>query len=91
MGDVQLAERLFTAALNLAEGRRGGLFVVLDEGHMVEKLLLANDLLGLAGRALEDHTPYAKEQLHYLLRQKRVLDIAPAILETLAALMAPLS
>jgi CRP-like cAMP-binding protein len=84
VGDASLAERLFTVALNLAESRRGGLFVILDEGYMVEKLLLSHDLLGLHDHALEDHTPYAKEQLHYLLRQKRVLDIAPTILETLA-------
>jgi hypothetical protein len=31
VGNVELAERLFGAALNLAEDRRGGLFVVLDD------------------------------------------------------------
>jgi hypothetical protein len=84
IGDAQLAERLFTVALNLAEGRRGGLFVVLEEGHLAKKLVLADDLLNPAHQDLADHPPYAKEQLHYLLRQKRVLDLAPTILETLA-------
>ena len=31
IGDTVLASRLFTVALNLAEHRRGGLFVVLDQ------------------------------------------------------------
>jgi CRP-like cAMP-binding protein len=84
IGDAQLAERLFTVALNLAEDRRGGLFVVLDEAHMVEKLVVPNDRLHAEPYTHADHTPHAKEQLHYLLRQKQVLDLAPAVLETLA-------
>jgi CRP-like cAMP-binding protein len=84
IGDGQLAERLFMVALNLAEDRRGGLFVVLDEGYMAEKLVVPNDRLSAELYTREDHTPHAKEQLHYLLRHKRVLDIAPAVLETLA-------
>jgi CRP-like cAMP-binding protein len=84
LGDAQLAEQLFTVALNLAEGRRGGLFVVLDEADMVEKLVVRSDRLNFVHQAREDHTPHAKEHLHYLLRQKRVLDLAPALLETLA-------
>jgi Cyclic nucleotide-binding domain len=84
IGDSQLAERLFTAALNLAEYRRGGLFVVLDDARLVENLVVTNDLLSYEHRPSEVHTPGAKEQLHYLLRHKRVLDIAPTVLETLA-------
>jgi hypothetical protein len=84
IGEGPLAERLFTVALNLAEDRRGGLFVILDEGYMAEKLVVPNDRLSAEPYTREDHTPHAKEQLHYLLRHKRVLDIAPAVLETLA-------
>jgi hypothetical protein len=84
LGDAQLAGQLFTVALNLAEDRRGGLFVVLDEGDMVEKLVVRSDRLNFVHQAREDRTPHVKEHLHYLLRQKRVFDLAPAVLETLA-------
>jgi hypothetical protein len=84
IGDPRLAERLFTVALNLAEDRRGGLFVVLDEARMADQLIHPNDLLSHEAQALEDHAPWCKEQLHYLLRQKHVLDMALTVLETLA-------
>src|SRR5437870_13278880 len=37
--DTELAERLFTTALNLAEDRRGGLLVVLDDPEMAASLV----------------------------------------------------
>ncbi len=82
--DPQLAERLFTVALNLAEDRRGGLFVVLDEVSMVDRLVAASDLLSNQNQPVEDSSTRSKEQLHYLLQHKRVLDLAPTVLETLA-------
>ena len=84
VGDTRLAERLFTVALNLAEERRGGLFVILDETAMAEKFVAFDDLLTQEPRGLEEYPASSKEQLHYLLRQKRVFDLAPAMLETLA-------
>jgi hypothetical protein len=43
--DSELAERLFTTALNLAEDRRGGLLVVLDDPEMAASLVSRTDLL----------------------------------------------
>jgi hypothetical protein len=84
IGSVELAERLFGAALNLAEDRRGGLLVVLDDPSTARKLVSRNDLLS----PLPDHGEHpvagSKDQLHYLLDQKRVLDVPSAVLETVA-------
>jgi hypothetical protein len=80
----ELAQRLFVAALNLAEERRGGLLVVLDDPRSATKLVSTTDLV----KHLPDHghDPMAgtKDQLHYLLHQKRVLDISAPVLETIA-------
>jgi len=84
VGDVELAERLFGAALNLAEDRRGGLLVVLDDPNTARKLVSRADLLS----PLRDHGEHpvagTKDQLHYLLHQKRALDVSSAVLETVA-------
>lgn len=84
IGDAPLAERLFTVALNLAEARRGGLFVVLDDDRAADTLLDPTDRLSHAGHTAAEHAPWSKDQLHYLLRQKRVPDLALTVLETLA-------
>lgn len=74
-----LAERLFQTALNLAEDRRGGLFVVLRDGVEPGRLIRAGDMLpesnGRSG---------GKSQLHYLLRGARVLDLPGSVLESVA-------
>jgi hypothetical protein len=84
IGDLQLAERLFSVALNLAEDRRGGLLVVLDDPRNAEKLVRRTDLLASLPDRGEDPVIGTKDQLHYLLHQKRVLDIPSAVLETVA-------
>ena len=82
VGRPALAEHLFTAALNLAEQRRGGLFVVLDDREMALELVARRDLLQhpsqLPARA------GTKNQLHYLLRSQRVTELSPLVLETIA-------
>jgi hypothetical protein len=84
VGDSDLAERLFIAALNLAEERRGGLLVVLDDPGDVRKLVSTTDLLKhLPDRGL-DPIAGRKDQLHYLLHQKQVLDVPVSVLETIA-------
>jgi len=84
VGNPELAERLFVAALNLAEDRRGGLLVVLDDPRTSRKLVSKTDLLA----ELPDPDPgsavASKDHLHYLLHQKRALDIPVAVLETIA-------
>ncbi len=71
-----LAHRLFSVALNLAEGRRGGLFVVLDDRGKVRELVSSRDLLQAPG------DPASKNRLHYLLRSRRVTELSPLVLET---------
>ncbi|HEY1341500.1 MAG TPA: hypothetical protein VGF59_28515 [Bryobacteraceae bacterium] len=78
MGDGALAERLFTAARNLAEHRRGGLFVALDRAEDVRELVSPQDLLSYEGPSTN------KSQIHYLLRGKRVLETEQSVLQSIA-------
>jgi hypothetical protein len=78
-----LAERLFSTALNLAERRRGGLFVVLDSRDAADLLVPVNDRLEVM-RPYNGEDPRSKNQFHYLLRGKSVLDLTPAVLESIA-------
>src|ERR1039457_4218271 len=79
VGDGALAERLFTAALNLAEHRRGGLFVVLDDPASVRKLVSPPDLLENDGLLGSD-----KGQIHYLLRGKQTLNLELSVFQSIA-------
>jgi len=79
VGDVALAERLFTASLNLAEDRRGGLFVVLDDPQSAQELAAPQDLL-----ENEEPEGSGKGQIHYLLRHKHLLGIELSVLESIA-------
>ncbi|HYW46795.1 MAG TPA: hypothetical protein VE959_28270 [Bryobacteraceae bacterium] len=78
VGQADLARRLFTAALNLAERRRGGLFVMLDDPRKAADLIVSGDLL--AGDTAGSH----KGHLHYLLRNRRVEDLELTVLESIA-------
>ena len=80
IGNRDLANRLFTASLNLAERRRGGLLVVMDDARKIRQLVSPRDLLGDAHAARHG----SKDQLHYLLRRRRVTELSPQILETIA-------
>jgi DisA bacterial checkpoint controller nucleotide-binding len=84
VGNSELAERLFVAALNLAEDRRGGLLVVLDDPRNARKLVSMTDLVShLPGNGQQSETS-TKDQLHYLLHQKRMLEVPGSVLETIA-------
>lgn len=90
IGNPLLAERLFTTALNLAEDRQGGLLVVLDDPTRAQHFVPIGELLD-SPQAPRADSLYAgaqdsstKDQIHYLLRHKQVLDMAPALLETIA-------
>ena len=83
LGRRELADRLFSVALDLAEDRRGGLFLVVDDPAQVDRLVAAPDLLGTPTIVGGARAPALKRDLHYLLRQKSVLDLAPSVLETL--------
>jgi DisA bacterial checkpoint controller nucleotide-binding len=79
VGHMELAERLFTAGLNLSEHRRGGLFVVLNDAATGRELVAPQDLL-------ENEAPAGsqKGQVHYLLRGKSVLEIELSVLQSIA-------
>jgi hypothetical protein len=83
LGGRPLADRLFSVALDLAEDRRGGLFLVVDDPAQIDRLVAAPDLLGTPTIVGSTRAPALKRDLHYLLRQKTVLDLAPSVLETL--------
>jgi hypothetical protein len=81
VGNQELAYRLFSVALNLAEGRRGGLFVILDDPRRARELLSPHDLLH---QQQDSARVGSKNQLHYLLRSQRVTEISQPVLETIA-------
>jgi hypothetical protein len=80
IGRPELTERLFIAAMNLAEHRRGGMFVVLENPADTGRLVNDADLLQTDRR---DRTG-AKNQLHYLLRGTQATALSTAILESIA-------
>ncbi|MBV9507630.1 MAG: DNA integrity scanning protein DisA nucleotide-binding domain protein [Acidobacteriia bacterium] len=79
IGDAPLAERLFSVGLNLAEKRRGGLFVLLDRDESVQQLVSPGDFL-------DDSLPAVstKGQIHYLLSRKHVMELEPSVLQSIA-------
>jgi hypothetical protein len=86
-----LARVLFQAALDLAECRQGGLFVVVDDpGAAVGRLVTPHDLLSADAPAgppdLPPRDPKARCALHYLARGRNALGLAPSVLEALASL-----
>jgi hypothetical protein len=80
VGRPDLAARLFSAGLNLAEHRRGGMFVVLEDPRHARQLVGGLDLLETNRRERVG----AKSQLHYLLRGTRAIELSTAVLESIA-------
>ncbi len=81
VGNKLLAERLFAVALNLAEDRRGALFVILDDPARVSDLVSPDDLLGAPGSSAQNHVG---RRFQYLLRNQNGLRLSSSILETVA-------
>jgi hypothetical protein len=77
-----LVERLFTSALNLAELRRGGLFVVLADLSAATDLLMSHDRLDFISADPRELPP--QDRFNYLLRGKSALDLTPTVLESIA-------
>jgi hypothetical protein len=80
IGRNDLAARLFSAGLNLAEHRRGGMFVILESPEDAHQLMSRLDLLETDGREKAG----AKNRLNYLLRKTRAAELSPAVLESIA-------
>ncbi len=84
IGNAELAERLFSVALNLTESRRGALFVVLEKADSVHSLVSQPDLLDHLNQDGIADGVTSKDQLHYLLRDRSILDIPSTVLENIA-------
>jgi len=70
--------------LNLAEDRRGGLLVVLDDPEMAASLASRTDLY-VTSQSWPTRGRGAKAPIfNYLLHQKRIMDVPSAVLETVA-------
>ena len=82
--NAPFADHLFVTALNLAEERRGGLLVVLDDPRAAGRLLSHSDLLSSTPSQHPAPGHASKDQFHYLLRDKCVLNLPTTILETIA-------
>jgi len=80
-GDLQ-TRRVNT--INLAEDRRGGLLAGLDDPGMAARLVSRIDLLTSLPNHGQQAVAGAKDQFHYLLHQKRIMDLPRAVLETVA-------
>jgi hypothetical protein len=87
-----LARVLFQTALDLAECRHGGLFVVVsDPSAVIGRLIAPHDLLSSdvpcgPPPELMPGDPLAKRALHYLARGREVTGIDPSVVEALAGL-----
>jgi hypothetical protein len=77
VGDAKLAARLFQIALDMAEDRHGGLFIVLDEREAIHRILEPEG-------ALDQETPAPQQRFDYLVRNKRLLDIEASLIKGLA-------
>ena len=84
LSNSKLAEMLFVTALNLAEDRRGDLLVVLDDASAAGRLISNSDLLTSTPTQQPAPGHASKDQFHYLLRNKCVLNLPTTILETIA-------
>jgi DNA integrity scanning protein DisA with diadenylate cyclase activity len=83
VGDAVVSERIFRSTLNMAESRRGGLFVILDDRGAADALVARADMLDHAPER-PPVPPYSKDHVHYLLCGKSVLDLEPTVLESVA-------
>jgi hypothetical protein len=81
--DESVAQRLFTVALDLAEDRRGALFVVLDDAARVHQLISSEDMLR-ADPSADGVESLVKRRFHYLLRDQDALRLSPSVLESVA-------
>ena len=92
-GELDLASRLFEAALNLAEDRKGALFVVLrDPEASVTQLIAPADRIHDDEASDDPEDPdnlsprLAKRSLHHVVRGRGIAEIDEAVLEALAGI-----
>ncbi len=88
-----LAAKLFQAALNLSENRRGALFVVLrNPAFSIPQLIAPADRIIEEVVADDPHDPdnlsprLAKRALHHAVRGQSLIDLDPTVLEAVAGI-----
>ncbi len=86
MAESELAERILQVGLDMAETRRGGLFVILDDPRSVNQLVAPEDQLDWDGQPSSHGSSDSKRSLYYLLRGKNLGALSPAMIRTLAAI-----
>lgn len=84
VGDSDLASRLFQVAVDMAEERRGGLFLVLDDREAAKHLVQPEDLLEAVPNSPQEDQDPSRLDFHYLIRGKRISDTSPSLIESLA-------
>ena len=90
---ADLARRIFQAAMNLSEDRKGALFVVLrDPAVSIPQLIAPADRIVEEVATDDPHDPdnlsprLAKQSLHHVVRGQSLLDLDAAVLEAIAGL-----
>ena len=90
---IDLAGQLFQAALNLAEDRKGALFVVLrDPAASIAQLIAPADRIDEEVAVDDPEDPdnlsprLAKRSLHHVVRGRGLAEIDPTVLEALAGI-----
>ncbi len=88
-----LAELLFQAALNLAEARKGSLFVVIrDPATSIAQLIapadrIVEDVVEDDPQDPDNLSPrLAKRSLHHVVRDQGMFDLDPSVVEALAGI-----
>jgi hypothetical protein len=81
VGNPALAERLFRTALDLADAREGGLFVLLRDEAAARGLIAAGDRLDTMEAGEQGS---ARQDLRYLLRGRFATSLDPSVLHALA-------
>ncbi len=91
---ADLADRIFRAALNLSEDRKGALFVVLrDPAASIPLLIAAGDRIIDEGESADDPNDLdnlspilAKRALHHIVHGLSIVDLDLSLLEAIAGL-----
>jgi DNA integrity scanning protein DisA with diadenylate cyclase activity len=90
---TELARRIFQAALNLSEDRKGALFVVLrDPAESIAQLIapadrIVEDVMTDDPQDPDNLSPrLAKRSLHHVVRGRTLLDLDESVLEAVAGL-----
>jgi DNA integrity scanning protein DisA with diadenylate cyclase activity len=90
---IDLASKLFQAALNLGEDRKGALFVVLrDPAASIPQLIAPTDRIDEEVAFDDPEDPdnlsprLAKRSLHHVVRGRGLAEIDPTVLEALAGI-----